>query len=308
MSLCEQTAVLLRDVRGPVGLAELSARIGAPIDDLQAKLLELLDRREVVLGALLDDPTIPAACWWETWCDQQADWLEATRAPLEQAVRAERNSADADPRSDAAEAFQQYLVDQYTPPRGKRILALVQDAVRRPYSSAPSHASLRQAVRLATGYDPSHDPYCCPVHMLVLASHLGPVPYELEDLWPASCRSAGVKQLSDQAFTDRLPLLAGLLRHYLEHHADAYDTITVFAEGRYGAVVREAGFDGPISPMRGEVIVRVGDKVPRPYWQRYWIQLFRSIVAGLEPWQQEAAEARLRAAGVETRELSSGVG
>ena len=276
--------------------------LGTPIEDVRDGLLTLLANREVVLGPLLDDPTVMAACWWEPWCDRQAARLDAERAALEQVVRRESESRDADPRSPAAEAFQDHLVRVFSPPRGKRILAIFQDAVRRPYSSAPSHASLRQAVRFATGYDPSHDLFCCPVHVIVLASHLGPVPYELEDLWPASCRSIGVKRLSDALFAERLPLLADRLGGYLEQHASAYDTIVAFAQGRYGEVVRASGFDGPVYPEPGgEQVVRVGEKAPHTYWQKGWIQLYRGIVQGLEPWLREAAQRRLRTAGVVVR-------
>ena len=144
----------------------------------------------------------------------------------------------------------------------------------------------------------------CPVHVVVLASKIGPVPYELEDIYPANVRGGGVKHF-DTKYYDRVkPILADRMAQYMITHRDNYDRITTFTESRYGEVMEEArkivmercgeksGF--PILPiLDGAQVLRRGKSLPIKYWERYWIQLYLEIVSWLDPDMQAQAEARL---------------
>ncbi len=185
---------LLLQAAGPLTLADLIARSGLRDDDALAALSELA-REELVFAGTLD-PALPSP---------QYRWAAALEREVQEgAARARRQlrvlvsatapprDADLDPESPPAVAWCDYLLDGYVPPPGKRILVFLQCSVRRPFYSSPSHGSLRRAVSVATGYDPAHDFPRCPVHVVVLASKIGPVPYELQELYPASVRGGGV--------------------------------------------------------------------------------------------------------------------
>ncbi len=195
-------------------------------------------------------------------------------------------------------AFHDYVVNEYKPPRDKRFLVVLQCSVRRPFSSSPSHASMRRAIAAATGCDPSEDFEMCPVHVVVLASKIGPVPYELEDVYPANLRGGGVKHFNRDYYAHVKPILAERMAQYIIAHKDSYDRITTFTEGRYGEVMEEARKIAPVDflilPVAdGPRIIQMGRSTPRKYWERYWIQLFLEIVSWLDADAQAGARARL---------------
>jgi hypothetical protein len=190
-------------------------------------------------------------------------------------------------------------------------LVFLQCSVRRPFSTAPSHAPLRRAIRAATGYDPRHDP-ACPVHVVVLASKIGPVPYELEDLYPANVRGGGVKHFGQQTYQRVKPLLAERMARYLLTYSRHYERITSFTQGRYAEVLGQArkiaveqgglGLDFPILPQAGgPIVTRMRGSKPHQYWARYWIQLYLEITSWLDPDQQRLATARLQELDVDYR-------
>ncbi len=228
-----------------------------------------------------------------------------TRRELEDALRPYTTSPerDADVESPVAQAFYEYLMEQYRPPEDKRLLVFFQCSVRRPFSKSTSHAFMRRAVAVATGYDPRRDSQACPVHVVVLASTLGPVPYELEDVYPANVRSVGVKRFSESRYARARPLLAERIAGYLRAHARHYDEVAAFTHGRYAEVMADAraaaGRSFAIFPvLGGPAVVRMGTSVPRTYWQRHWIQLYFEVVGWLPPAEQARADQRLRALSV----------
>jgi hypothetical protein len=219
--------------------------------------------------------------------------------------------SDADPpgippdiESTPARAFCRYVLERYRPPEGKRFLALFQCSVGRPFSKTGSHAFMRRAVSVATGFDPARDFADCPVHVVVLASNIGPVPYELEDVYPANVRGHGVKQFSDTHYARCVPILAERMAAYLVRHGQHYAHLAAFGEGRYADVLHRASelahVQFPIYPVPGGAeVVRMGRSRPRTYWQRYWIQLYLEIESWLGPGEQAAARERLRALDVQ---------
>jgi hypothetical protein len=217
-----------------------------------------------------------------------------------------------DVESEPATTFYRHVIDEYKPPGDKRFLVFLQCSVRRPFSKSPSHAAMRRAIRVATGYDPRSDFEACPVHVVVLASRIGPVPYELEDAYPANVRGGGVKQFETRRYERAKPILATRMAQYVIAHGDNYEGVTTFTEGRYAEVMQEArativkhsgeGAHFPILPqIGGPRIVRMGKSVPHRYWEQYWIQLYLEIVGWLAPDQQALAQARLEELGVVTR-------
>ncbi len=232
--------------------------------------------------------------------DTRREWEEAVRPYLTSATE------DADIESQAAQACYRYLVSQYRPPAGKRGLVFLQCSVRRPFSKSPSHGALRRAIALATGYDPRRQFGPCPVHVVVVSSTLGPVPYELEDLYPASIGRLGVKQFSDDRYAQVRPVLAERVAGYLRAHGGHYQHIVSFTHGRYGEILadarRAAEASFPILPVEGgPAVPRRGDQPPRTYWQRHWIQLYLEIVSWLPAEEQARAEVRLQQAEVHYR-------
>jgi predicted RNA-binding protein len=156
---------------------------------------------------------------------------------------------------------------------------------------------MRRAIQVATGNDPARDFEKCPVHVVVLASLIGPAPYELEDTYPANVSSGGVKHFRPEHYARARPVLAERMAEYLAKHGHCYDRVTTFTEGRYAEVMADArelaGIDFPILPQKGGPIVELmGKSKPRTYWAKYWIQLYLEIVDWLG--ENKAREARSR--------------
>jgi hypothetical protein len=217
-----------------------------------------------------------------------------------------------------SKAFYDYVVGtethrEYCPPANKRFLVILQCSVRRPFSSAPSHAPMRRAIRVATGYDPRRDFAACPVHVVVMASKIGPVPYELEDLYPANVRGGGVKHFRPETYKRVKPILAARMAQFILAFRDQYEQITSFTEGRYSEVLDQArtiaakqagkGLRFSILPKAGGACVTrsTSGAAPHQYWARYWIQLYLEVVSWLDPDQQTEAQARLNKLNIEYR-------
>jgi hypothetical protein len=168
---------------------------------------------------------------------------------------------------------------------------------------------MRRAIRAATGFDPRKDP-ACPVHVVVLASKIGPVPYELEDLYPANVRGGGVKHLDRETYARVKPVLAERMAQYILTYSERYERITSFTQGRYAEVLDHARAlsaqqGGPtfnILPQGdGAIVTRMKQSRPHQYWARYWIQLYLEIVSWLTRERQRQAQARLNKLEVEYR-------
>ena len=204
-------------------------------------------------------------------------------------------------------AFHDFVIHEYTPPEHARFLVFFQCCVGRPFYRTGSHGSMRKAISVATGFDAYKDFEKCPVHVVVLASRIGPAPYELQDIWPVNVPSVGVKQFGDGYYHSIIrPTLVDRMAQYIETHGPHYDHIATFTSGRYAEVIWEASelanVEFPIYPNpEGERIVRnAHGNAPRTYWQKFWIQLYREIVTWLDPPAQKAAAARLKKLGVVT--------
>ncbi|MHC4473744.1 MAG: DUF5591 domain-containing protein, partial [Planctomycetota bacterium] len=251
-------------------------------------LWRLLDEELVVEGHLVPEKPGPQYAW-------AGRTLPGPEAPKDDVP---------DIEGELISEFHEFVIRHYTPPEDKRLLVFFQCAVRRPFSKSPSHASMRRAVRVATGHDPARDRRECPVHVVVLASRIGAVPYELEDLYPANVRGGGVKEFSRELYARVKPVLARRIADYLVAHEDRYDRVASFTQGRYGEVVEEAaglaGVSFPVFPdPEGPTIVRMGKSVPKSYWERYWIQLYLEITSWLGPDERADAARRLGELNVE---------
>jgi len=293
----------LLQANGPLACTELVVQCGITEKEILPVLRELVNKNLVVEGALLPDKPTPQYCWgarWEREAQRRAvsskQKLRAIVSPTE-VVPERKLNIDSEPTL----AFYNYVINEYKPPQDKRFLVFLQCSVRRPFSSSPSHASMRRAISVATGCDPSpsKDFESCPVHVVVLASKMGPVPYELEDVYPANVRGGGVKHFDSPHYARVKPILAERMAQYIIAHRDNYDVITTFTESRYGEVMKEARkiavIDFPVLPvLDGARIMRIGTSIPRTYWAKYWIQLYLEIVSWLEPAQQAQAEERLK--------------
>jgi hypothetical protein len=304
------TAALLQAGQ-PLSLDSLAASCGASPSELLPVLQMLLDERLIVAAGRPSAIATPLYCWHTRWKELSRRRLRDTRLAAIEAVGAVSRVPDAqlDVSGPPSRAFCRYLTEDYRPPQGKRYLVFLQCSVRRPFSSSPSHASMRRAIRLATGADPRHDTTACPVHVVVLASKIGPVPYELEDLYPANVRSGGVKHMAQEEYDRVKPVLARRLADYMVAHAAHYDRCAAFTEGRYGEVMRAArevaaqaaasAAELHIFPREdGPKVIRMGGSVPRTYWARYWIQLYLEVVSWLPPREQARAGRRLERRGV----------
>jgi hypothetical protein len=302
---------------GPLARSELAQACCADWSVLDettfaAMLQELIDSAQVIEGALLPGCDPPHYAWRTRWeskaegraSDVQQDLLYALNAA--EHVAAGQLDVDSPP----AVAFCRYVLSQeYTPPQNKRYLVFLQCSVRRPFSTAPSHAPMRRAIRTATGYDPRKDA-ACPVHVVVLASKIGPVPYELEDLYPANVRGGGVKHFDRSTYARVKPILAERMAQYMLAYGRHYQGITSFTQGRYAEVLaqardialRQAGPDFSILPQSdGPIVTRMKQSKPHQYWARYWIQLYLEIVRWLDHEQKTRAAQRLQALDVEYR-------
>jgi hypothetical protein len=275
---------------------------------LQALVAEGL----VVAGRLLPDDLGPHYCWAARWKGQEE---RASREAVRRVTDAQSGEA-APPGTPLSLshpdvlAYNRFLLEEYTPPPTKRLLVLLQCSVRRPFSTSPSHAAFRRALKAATGFDPRTEAHQCPVHVVVLASRIGPVPYDLESTYPASVGGGGVKHFSPVEFAEALPVLARRMADYLCAHQGSYDHACAFGEGRYGEVLaaaklslRAAGH--PLAPMpvfpwaSGPHVRRLGDRTPLKYWDVFWIQLALEAMSWLTEDQQQAAHRRLVEMGVE---------
>lgn len=305
------TAALLQAGQ-PLALDDLAAMCGASEAAVLSVLRPLLGERLVLAVDRVGTSLTPVYCWRTRWEALTQRQLRSARHEIVAAVSAVPRVPDAqlDVHSPPSVSFCKYVVEQYRPPQGKRYLVFFQCSVRRPFSTSPSHASMRRAIRLATGTDPRHDAAGCPVHVVVLASKIGPVPYELEDLYPANVRGGGVKHMAQEAYDRVRPILAQRMAEYMVAHAAHYERYASFTEGRYGEVMRAAkklaaqtaagGTDLHIFPQEdGPRVVRTGTSAPRTYWACYWIQLYLEVVSWLPPRQQARAAQRLERHGVE---------
>jgi len=210
----------------------------------------------------------------------------------------EQKKEDIHPTSKPVLDFCHHIITQYTPPPDKDMLVFFQCSVSRPYSKSPSHGSMRKAIRLATGKDPKDDFDDCRCHVVVLSSVIGPVPYEMENVYPADEPGGGVKHMSPEDYHFAKPILAERMAAYLRRWHDRYRVITTFTHDRYGDVMdaakRLAGVDFRVLPdMRG-VRIRGGNQ----YWTRYWIQVFFELLKGMTEEEQAQAMERLAAEGV----------
>ena len=279
----QRLVAALLDAGEPLTPDELAQCCGVP----KARL-----RR--VLGALVGDGAVDECGRAPDGAASHYRWTTRTSAL--------RLAIDSGPVLD----FNHYVTHDYTPPAGKRILVVFQCSVRRPFSKSTSHGSMRRAVYAATGYWPRKQFARCPVHVVVLASTVGPVPYELEDVYPATVRRVGVKHFSQDYYEQVLPILAKRMAAYITAHRACYDHITTFTHDRYGDVMRMAGqladVHFPILPVQGGArVVHMGGSPPRTYWQKHWIQLTLQLIEWLEPEQQKQAAARLKKLKVEYR-------
>lgn len=309
----------LLQAEGPLTLPELEiACQSGTHTPIQAALLdvlqELVDNAQVVQGTLLPNRAAPQYAWrarWETEAQSHTSGVQQDlRHALDTTERVAPGELDVD--SPPSTAFYRYVLGpDYAPPQNKRYLVFLQCSVRRPFSTAPSHAPMRRAIRAATGYDPRQDP-ACPVHVVVLASKIGPVPYELEDLYPANVRGEGVKRFSTETYKRVKPILTDRMAHYILTYGRDYEQITSFTEGRYAEVLACArdiaagsgrsgdGATFNILPRAGgPIVTRMNKSKPHQYWARYWIQLYLEITSWLDPDQQQQAQARLKKLKVE---------
>ncbi len=208
-----------------------------------------------------------------------------------------------DLEGEAVTTWHDFILRHYKPPRDKRFLVFLQCSVGRPFYRSSSHGTLRRAVSMATGYDAYKDFGPCPVHVVVLASRIGPVPYEFQDIYPAKVPGGGVKHFSPEYYEHARPVLAQRMADYLATHGGHYERMAAFAECRYGEVMadaaRLAGAQFPILPTRrGPRVLHIGGSPPRTYWQKYWIQLCLEIVSWLSREEQARAHQRLKTAKV----------
>ena len=297
------TAALLQ-ADGPLPLDVLLTECGVAGSRALPVLKQMVAENVVLAGNLLPGRPGPQYVWHARWAEEIDRHVADARRGVQAAV------ARAGPRGDLAldgptvRAFNDYIINEYSPPKDKRFLVFFQCSVRRPFSTSPSHGSMRRAVTIATGYGPARDFQSCPVHVVVLASTVGPVPYELEDTYPANVSAGGVKHLRRERYDYVKPILAARMAQYMIAHGGNYDRISTFTDSAYADVMREAariaGIDFPILPAAGGPrVLRMGKSKPRTYWQKCWIQLYLEIVTWLGPAQQKEAAARLKELDVE---------
>ena len=293
------TAALLQ-ADGPVTLARLVKESGVTKRSLLPVLKTLVSEKLVVEGKLGPRARGGQYCWAARWqADSRARSAEARKrlvrlmAPFEKRLGGRFTI-----EGDAAVAFHRFIVNDYEPPENKRFLVFLQCSVRRPFSTSPSHGSMKRAIRVATGLDPRKERESCPVHVVVLASRVGPAPYDLEDVYPANVRSGGVKDFGPEHYARVKPILARRMADYICAHGERYERIATFTESRYGEVMAEArglaGVDFPVLPApNGARISAMGGSTPRTYWAKYWIQLYLEITSWLDPAARSQAGERL---------------
>lgn len=286
---------------GPLTFAELLEQCGIAEKEVIPVLKDLVNKSLVVEGGLIPDKPAPQYCWGARWTKEAERRAITSQQELRKAVKTtevvKERRLDVD--SESVLTFYDHIINEYTPPKDKRFLVFFQCSVRRPFSSSPSHASMKRAISVATGCDPRKDFEKCPVHVVVLASKIGPVPYELEDVYPANVSGGGVKHFDKKYYARVKPILAERMAQYILTHGGNYEQFATFTESRYAEVMEEAGeISGvhfPIFPiLDGPQVLRRGNSFPRTYWEKYWIQLYLEIVSWLDPDMQAQAEERLK--------------
>jgi len=281
--------------------AELAAASRLASEQLRGALEGLVREGLVVTGNLVRGSYMVHYRWAARW---QAE-VGSRAGTAQEEARAAVDSVDRVPEerlwldSPPVIALHRYVIDHYEPPSEKRFLVFFQCSVRRPFSKSPSHSSMRRAIAASTGFDPARDFERCPVHVVVLAGKIGPVPYELEDMYPANVRGGGVKDFGPAAYQAARPVLSRRMAEYIQTHSSRYEAMWAFTDGRYADIVAEAArlaaVDIRILPdPQGPGVLRLGKSVPRTYWQKFWIQLCLEIVSHLDPGNQAAARDRLR--------------
>jgi len=299
-------ASALLQAEAPLTLERLVETCGLGEAAVAPVLEGLMEEGLVVATGLA--PGRPGPCYWwgARWQAESQQRSAQSRSRLRRAVgRRDANSSQSpEMDSEPVLAFYEHVLHEYEPPKGKRFLVFLQCSVRRPSSSSPSHAALRRAIATATGSDPRWDFERCPVHVVVLASKVGPVPYDLEDVYPANVRGRGVERFVKKEFARAKPVLAGRMAGYLIAHGRRYERMAAFTARRHGEVMRQAraavGMDLPIFPVLGGTrIVRMGGAPPRNYWEKYWIQLHLEVASWLDANLQRRAAQRLEELEVE---------
>ena len=285
------SAALLQ-AKGPMSFSELRAQASVPAKAGRAVLRGLVDEGLVVEGKLHLGGRGLQYRWRDRWAQERRQGAADSKRELREAVGA-TTAGGLDIDGEAVLAFHNHVIHRYEPPPDKRFLVFLQCSVRRPFSTSPSHGAMRRAISVATGFDPARDFERCPVHVVVLASRIGPAPYELEDVYPANVRGGGVKHFDPLYYSVVKPILAERMAEYITAHGDSYDKIASFTQGRYAEVMSDArdlaGRDFPILPVEGGATVTTG----RPYWEKYWVQLYLRITGWLPPAQRKQAEERL---------------
>ncbi|MDP6361162.1 MAG: DUF5591 domain-containing protein, partial [Planctomycetota bacterium] len=261
---------VLLQLEAPVGREDLSAQCGLSAKVVEPVLRKLIQEGQVVEGPLITGSDETLCRWASYWEKESGETTSGTLLKLrkwmegEEALSADRLGIDSRPVT----KFHRFIIDEYSPPRDKGMLVFFQCSVRRPFSKSPSHGSMRRAIQVATGNDPARDFDKCPVQVVVLASRIGPVPYELEDTYPANVSSGGVKHLRPDHYARARPVLAKRMAEFLTKHGRCYERVTTFTDGRYAQVMEDArelaGFDFPILPQKGGPIVeKLGKSKPR---------------------------------------------
>ena len=277
-----RVAAALLQAEGPRTLAEVVEASGVPRAACLSALDDLVEAGDVQSGELTPGEPGPQYAWGTLPEDDMS-----RRVPPGL-------------NSELVRRFNHFVINDYTPPKDKKLLVVFQCSVRRPFSTSPSQASMRRAVQMATGYDPApRNQFAeCPVHVVVLASLIGPVPYDLEEVYPATVSFGGVGHFSGRDYKTVLPILAERMAAYIAANRRQYEHIATFTSGRYGEIMADAadiaGVDIAIFPdPAGPRVIRMGDSRPRAYWQKYWIQLCLALASQLGPIAQRVTRRRL---------------
>ena len=211
----------------------------------------------------------------------------------------EQKKEDIHPTSKPVLDFYNYVITKYIPPPDKDMLVFLQCSVSRPYSKSPSHGSMRKGIRIATGKDPKDDFDDCRCHVVVMSSVIGPVPYEMEDVYPADERGGGVKHMSPEDYRFAKPILAERMGAYIRRWHDRYKVITTFTHDRYGSVMESArkiaDVDFPVFPDTRGIRTAGGNQ----YWTKFWVQVFLELLKGMTEEEQAEAWERFKAEGAE---------